>query len=896
MRSARWDRAPRAVVLLLALVVLAACSKPAKAPGGTADDADTAARKPSLASQSVVGHVLGSIGERTIGPFMARSKNADAGMVGWITGAEGMTRRVIAIPISGVGEPKGSARTIATVGIDATMLVVRATGGKSPGFALTWTVLTDRGEALWTVVLNDDGVPRDKPVELARTTDDIVWVDAIPTAAGAVMVWAEETRGGDANVLVAGLDVDGKVHGVPARIARNVTGWHAIELPGGVGLSTVVAAGAATKPEPPKPAGGGTALVTPSDARGGLLSFQKLDGEGHIVSPPVVVVPKPVVSGDVEVVRGSGRLVFAWTDRTTDDPSVAMATLGDDGTIEAPRKVVEARGGAALLGLASAAHGTAILYEAPFRRGAGDARHVYSSLIAPGLVIEGRPNPVEVMGRATPEMVAIDSGFAILAPQRDCEPGSPRCLDAPVIPTLVRTDARLSPVQREPFAFGADPASMAWGMSCAKDLCIALAASGSSPARVRAAEVRARANVHAHTPATVAATDGPRVSDIAAIATSETVVDLAVTHVADSTIVAMLGTKAEPPGPRVKVALDDARNAPLTISTRVIDAAGVVSTTSTMITSRALAVGGVAIAAAEKPEDGAAIAWVARDNGDPEVHVTRIDKKGKKTTEVQLTTAKGDASDVAIAWAGGGWVVAWVDGRDGNGEVYATRVGVDLSRNAGERITNAPGDASDLVALASGDLVWLAWADPRESAKDGMADVFVGAVSKKDAKPSVPEQRLLATAAHSRTPQLAPAEGGVVVAWIEEAPLGVETPASSGYGAMWATVGKDGKTLQRPVKLPSGGGGAATSVALERHPKGLHAVVARSMAEAIALDGMELSGSTPRAYPLVTLDGPPSLDVALVLDGGAVYFNDDGPALMDKRARRARIAWLPGSP
>jgi hypothetical protein len=350
--------------------------------------------------------------------------------------------------------------------------------------------------------------------------------------------------------------------------------------------------------------------------------------------------------------------------------------------------------------------------------------------------------------------------------------------------------------------------------------------------------------------------------------------------------------KPEPPGAKVKVAIEDARNAPLILSTRVIDASGAVSA-PVIVTNRALAVGGVAVAPAEKPEDGAAVAWVGRDNGDPEVHVTKVDKKGKKTNDVQLTTVKGDASDVAIAWANGGWIVGWVDGRDGNGEVYATRVGADLSRNTGERITNAPGDASDLVALAVGDLVWLAWADPRESPRDGMADVFVGAVRTKDAKPAVPEQRLLATAAHSRTPQLAAAADGVNVAWIEEAPLGVQSPASSGYGAMWAAVDANGKATRRPMKLPSAGEGAATSVALERHPKGLHAVVARSMAEAIALDAMELSIAEPRPSPLLTLDGPPSLDVALVIDGGTLYFNDDGPTPADKRARRARIAWLP---
>jgi hypothetical protein len=63
------------------------------------------------------------------------------------------------------------------------------------------------------------------------------------------------------------------------------------------------------------------------------------------------------------------------------------------------------------------------------------------------------------------------------------------------------------------------------------------------------------------------------------------------------------------------------------------------------------------------------------------------------------------------------------------------------------------------------------------------------------------------------------------------------------------------------------------------------------MMDAIALDGIDLSATEPRAFPLLTLDGPPSLDVALVIEGGSLYFNDDGPAVADKRARRARIAW-----
>jgi hypothetical protein len=871
----RRDPLTRAVVLALvaALVVaaagtLSACGGSTPKPVGIAEGTVANKAITPLVAQAVIGHMLGSIADRTIGPFLARISN-QGGVVAWVTPAEGSARRVVAVPITAVGEPRGPAKTIANVGVDTTMLVVRPSRGAVAGAALAWTVLTDRGEALWVAVVGDDGVPRSKPVELTRTSDDVVWVDVVATEVGAVVVWAEETRGGDANVVAASLDVDGKVRGAPARIARGVAGWHALALPNGVGVSTI---------------------VTAKGAKGGALSFLKLDADGHAGGAPVPIVTAPVVSGDVEVVRAAGRLVFAWTDRTTDDPSVAAAALGDDGKLEAPHKVVEARGGAALLGLASGPAGTAMMWEAPVRR-TNDTRRLYSARVSPSLGIEGRPSSIEIVGRASPELAATDGGFAILAALRDCEAGSPRCPDAAIVPTMLRTDANLVPVQREPFAFGTDPASMAWGLTCERDVCVALAASGASPARVRAAEVRSRVNLRAPVDPAVAAGDGPKVTDVSAIATGENVVDIAAARIGDVTMLATLAVKAEPAGTKTRGPSEDARNAPMVLSVRSIDAAGTVSA-PTVITTRALAVGGVAIAPAEKPEDGAAVAWVARDNGDPEVHVTKVDKKGKKGNDLQLTTMKGDASDVAIAWAGAGWVVAWVDGRDGNGEVYATRVGTDLSRGNGVRITNAPGDASDLVALARGDRVWLAWADPRESPKDGMADVYVAAVRTKDAQRDVDEQRLLATAAHSRTPQLASsADGGVHVSWIEEAPLGVESPASSGYGAMWATVGANGKVSKKPVKLPLGGDGAATSVALEGHAGGLRAVVARSMMDAIALDGIDLSATEPRAFPLLTLDGPPSLDVALVIEGGSLYFNDDGPAVADKRARRARIAW-----
>ncbi len=858
----------RATFLTAALAAgCAGCPGNTRLAGSSLEGAETPRPVVSNA-QAVVGHLLGSIGDRTLGPFLARVPG-HGGIVAWVTATESNARRVVAMPLNDVGEPRGPAKTVAVVGADTTTLVVRPTLGPSPAVALAWTALTDRGEALWSVVVGDDGAPRSKPVELARTSDDVVWVDIVATGAGAVVLWAEETRGADANVIAASLDAAGNVRGVPARLALGVSGWHALALPGGLGLSTV---------------------STARDAKGGTLAFQKLDAEGHASAPPVVVVSSPLVSGDVEVARSSERVVFAWTDRTTTEPSVSVAALTSSGTVEGPHKTVEARGGAALLGLASGASGTALMWEAPVTR-AGDVRHVHLARIGASLSVEGRGSRLETVGRASPEVVATSGGFALLATLRDCDAESPKCADAPALPTVLRTNASLATLQREPLAFGADPAALAWGMMCEGETCLALAASGSAPARVRAAEVRSRVNVRPAPGLPVGpANEGPHVTSVSAFATLETVVDMAATRIGEAHILATLASKVEPAAARSRASVEDARHAPLVLSTRVIDATGAMSA-PIVLTTRALAVGGVAIAPAAKPEDGGAVVWVGSDGGDPQVHVTKIDAKGRKGRDLQLTTTKGDASDVAIAWAAGGWLVAWVDGRDGNGEVYAARVTDALARGNGERLTNAAGDASDLVALARGDKVWLAWADPRESTRDGMADIFVTAVDAKDAKRTLPEQRLLATAAHSRTPQLAAAgDDSVHVAWIEEAPLGTESPTSSGYGAMQATIDASG-TSTRPKKLPLGGDGAATSVALESAAGVWRAVIARSMSDAIALDAVDLAVAEPRAQALLTLDGPPSLDVALVLEGGTVYFNDDGPTPADKRARSARIAW-----
>lgn len=875
--------------LVLACAALTACGGGGASRPVGVDDAQNArlARKPAGPEAPVAGWMFASVGERTLGPFFARrgAESNAAGLVAWVTVAEGSGRRVLVVPIGANGSPRGGETVVANVSVDTTTLVVRPMRGPAPGFVIAWTSLTDRGKSLWSVAVGDDGTPRAKPVELTRTTDDIVWVDVIPTDHGSVCLWAEETRGGDANLVAAPLNTDGGVRGVPTRVAAGIVGWHALELPTGIGVSTVAAAPTDVKAPPALEA-------RLHGARpGGALSFHRLDADARPTAPAVAVTTKPIVSGDVEVAREGSRLVFAWTDRTGEEPSVAIATVDEKNVAGTPRKIVEARGGASLLAIASGGAGTAVMFEAPARR-KGETRRVHVAKVGAGLDLERKHLSLEVVGRGQPELAATSTGFAVLATTADCEPDSPSCANANAVATVLRTDAHVGLLQREPLTFLGDLATLGWGMTCDAETCFALAASPGppgTPSRIRTAAIRPRANTAKalEVKPNAAPSEGPRIADITAIASGTSVVDIATTQIGTNTFVALLSAKSEARKSH------EARTNAATLSIRAVGDTGEVSPPQ-LITHKALPIGGVAIAGTDKPEDGGAVAWVGRENGDPEVHVTRIDKRGRRTNDVQLTTTKGDANDVTLTWAGGGWIVAWVDGRNGNGEVYATKVSTDLTRIAREeRITNAPGDASDLVALARGNEVWLAWADPRESPKDGVADVFVSAVRMRDAKRVFEEQPLLATAAHSRTPHLASSADGVHVAWIEEAPMGAETPTSSGYGAFWARLDGAGKPVQKPARIPLAGDGAATSVAIEagNGAAGLRAVVARSTADAIMLDAVDLAASSPKPASLLSLDGPPSLDVALVLENGRLYFNDEGPNVADRRARRARIAW-----
>lgn len=822
--------------------------------------------------QPARSHLVATLGGKSLGPFLARSTGG--GLVAWIAAAQkGGGQALSVVPVGQDGAPFGEPHEIATVPQEATSLVVRPSGTPKGGWLLGWSALLDRGESVSLLGVGPDGTARGTPYDVQRTTDHVKWLDVVPLPSGGMCVWAEETPAGDANVLVAPLDGDGKPRGLPVRMARGMLGWAAARDGDGLMLALVGPAPGDTK------------------GRAGTLSVQRVDADGHARGGPVVVSAKATVSGDVDLTAvAGGPWLLGWTDRTGEDAQVVLATVDASGKVTGPTRAMDAVGGATLVGLASGPAGTALAWTEP----RGRARPLRAMHLAAVALDGPSAQPVtslDVVATAQPELAALPHGFAMLAAAPVCESGSSPACDGQVAPTFLRFDARLMPAQTEPMFVGPTvvpgPASLGWSLRCLDDTCVTLAADAASPAGVYVVDLKDRASPFSPPTRTPVPSDAPRVSGLVTVASGEPFADIATARLGDETLLATLTTAIDSEEPKTH----GSHAAGAVVGVRRFDADGRPLGPTASLSTRAQPAGGVAVAPAGRPDDGAAIVWVAKDDGDPQVHVARLDRRGRRTNEVQLTTAKGDASDVAIAWAGDGWLVAWVDARDGNGEVYATKVDRDLQRTSREqRITKAPGDAGDVTVVVRGDTAWLAWSDPRESPREGMSDIYAAVVSVKDASRVGDDARVLSTAAHSRSPSMAVVGDGAIVAWVEDAPQGLEARGT----AMVARLDGTAHVTGVPVPLPLADAGNPSTLAVDGAGDAARVVVARSDRDDVSLDAVSVRrDGTPAgpAWRLLDLDAPATFDVSLALSGDAVFFDDLGTTTADHRVRRAALVW-----
>ena len=838
----------------------------------TPPSSNTAQRHAAAASSVARSHLVGSIARKAIGPFLARS--AHGGLVAWISAAErGGGQELAVVPLGQDGAPFGEPRVATGVPQEATSLVVRPSGAARPGWLVAWSALLDRGESLSVLGVGTDGSSQKAPFDIERTTDHVKWADIVPLPGGGMCIWAEETPAGDANILVVPLDGDGRPRGLPVRVARGMLGWSVARDGDGVVMALVQRG----------PAGGAE-----SSGGAGTLLWVRLDGEGHARAAPIGIGSKATVSGDVDLVPVSGGWLLGWTDHTGEDAQVTLVSIDASGKVTGPRHAMDAVGGASLVGLAAGPAGVALAWTEP----RGRARVVRPLHLASVSLDGPSAQPVTSLDIATgtaTELAATEHGFALLTAARVCRTDDGAGCRGDLAPSFIRFDSRLVPVQTEPLFVGdaRGVSTLGWGLGCLDDRCIALAADAATPTGVFAVDLGPRSSPFLAPTSAPLPVDAPRVAGVVTLASGQPFADLATARVGEATLVATLTTAVEAAEERPHERHAQAA----TVSVRPFDADGRPLGPATTVTSRALPVGGVAIAPGSRPEDGLAIAWVGRDDGDPQVHVGHLDRRGRRTNEIQLTTQKGDASDVAIAWAGDGWLVAWVDARDGNGEVYATKVDRDLQRTAREeRITRAPGDAGDVALAVRGDTAWVAFSDPRESPRDGLSDIYAAILKTSNARRVGDEVRVLSTAAHSRSPALALAGDSALVAWIEDAPPGLDARGT----AVVARLDGNAHVVGVPALLPLADAGNAAAVTLAAEGDGARAFVARSHRDEVTIDAIALRADASPILPawrILDLDAPATFDVALSASSGALIFDDIGLTPADHRVRRATLVW-----
>ena len=876
---------------LLALTAIFACAQVAcgasQAAVGVEHVAET--RRVKMATPRATELLVAGANDRLIGPMLARGELRN--LVAWVESGEQGARHIRAVLTDPAGIPLAGSRELVSAAGDVTSLVTRSLAGG--GFLVAWTTLADRGEHLRILTVSDTGVPT-APLEVAKTSDDMVWVEVVVTRRGVVLFWAEETRDETANVLAMALDARGAPRGVPSFIARNVLGWHAVAAGEGAVLGVLTGK---------RSAGRGASLDKLAQGGDGYaLLLVGLSGEGAVVGPATEIVARGV-QPDFTMVRAKGGLVAAWTDRTGVEPEV-KARFVDERLRSVPVPALSSPAfGTKLLSLSPLARGALVAYEeaAPSRAGRASRRVMLARVTAQGAEA---PTVVELEGTSVPELAAFGDGAALLGRVRVCErhESDEACAAAPFAAGAIELDGQLRVTRAERIEYGEprEPAQLAWNLSCGSSStsagCLALALGSalreapeagqrilSAPLFGVGGGIRRALVTPLHAPGR------PRPRQATTLLRSDAVAQIATTRARGKLALAVLSRGGEAQG----LAKSGAPGGAGALSTLHLLGVGAADAAPVLVSSRAAAAGGVSMTTA--PDGAIVVAWAARDDGGAaRIKLARYLADGKRGPELLVTTRRGDVSSVSVVAVAGGFVVGWVDNRDGQGEVYTAKVTEDLARvSEHQRITAAPGDAGDLAMLSHpSGVVWLAWSDPRESPREGKGDVYVATVRAKDARKVGEEAKVLATAAHSRSPSLAVAGDGAALAWIEEAPIGSDVDGQAAYGAMLATLDARLHVTRDALRLRGAGAGAPVGVLLDPLRGGTSGLLLRSTAGELALDAFttETAGRVVTSWILSPL-GPPTLDLPLAIDDVDLVFAEEGRGATEHRVRHVTLDW-----
>ncbi|MBI4705552.1 MAG: hypothetical protein HY744_31040 [Deltaproteobacteria bacterium] len=780
------------------------------------------------------------------------------------------------------------------------------------GYLAAWVKSAPGNDELWAMALGEQGEAQAPPRALVRSQSPLRWVEVLPVGRGALLLWE---AGGEAarSLSVAPWTPDGPS---PAShpVAAAVSGWQAAVGPQGAAVALVTAGEAA----------GADA------AAGGSVRLALLGADGAAGSP-IVVSAEPTARPDIQLAFFAGRWTLGWTDVRDLDPHVYVAAVdaGTGAVAVAPRPAIDPVGGQVLVGLtAGSGSARALLAWEAARAGPAAVRAIELATLGPDAAASEQRVVLEFHAADdVPHFAPDGSGFAALtlAPARLAAPsaGAPGVVVASPLPagpgaigpSYVRLDATLGVRAAEPVRLdppGGVPESLRW-LHCERGRCSAWARAGAAGGRQELALVELPVRPSRWQPA--ARSFPPERPPLAT--------RMSVLAEVPGWIPALAAAPLGDPEARSLVAWlqQPDRAAPAagaaTASYRLVSARGPVGPAYTL-SERAIALGGIsavaaadaALAAPGAPRRGparpaAVVAWAGPQHGDPQVLLTAIGDDGTKLRQRALTIIQRPnrppsppslVSDVDLATNGrAGYIVAWVDTRDGNAEIYVAKTDLALAKiGPDHRVTSAPGARAEVRVAVRAGRVYLAWSDARAEPDAGMADIYLAVLDAARLSKLGEERALHRSPAHSRTPGLAPVDGGLLAWWIE----GESAKGPGGPASLWTTrLGEAGEPLgpARPVAPDPAAGVAAAAVRCPAN--GCRGLLGGAQGTGLALRAFDFAFGAPAAAPtavkqIATLPGAALQDVSLAAaDTGAGSFVFADNAAGRGRIRRLDIRW-----
>jgi hypothetical protein len=815
---------------------------------------------------------LAKVPAGTFGPYLGMSSHG--GVAVWAA-SEGDARGWYTHPFTASGESAGHAARIADAPNDLGLVSVRALG---TGFALVSTHQVSDGEVVEVSLLSDRGVKLAGPTSVGHAANSVLWLEAIPNSGGAAIVWAASSAG-HAELWTAEINARAELAGNARLLARDAGAWQAVAFGKGFAL-------------------GVTHVGKASGAHGPIdVSFVNESGSA---GAPIVVSAEASADLDLDLAAiGDQRdeLVLAWSDHRGSESRVFSAALDQSGKIVAPAApATPPLGEQAMLRIAAPTSGSGrgyLAWEAVDAQTAAHRTFQVAELRANGRVTNPRGLfEYWKMDGSTPEIAASANGVAVLTLAPVCERRVACEQSALIAPEFVEFDASFSPRSTEPVwpLDEAEPASLAWNLTCPSVTCFALSAASGDESRVSLTRLEHRSDAYRAPAARVELPPPPRIVGDEALAATAPLAQIALTETSAGTLLGWI-TDFDPTTPWVKLKKPtaDGRFEPLRarIDLQAFAASEPFAAlaASETLSLRAHSLGGIALSSSAHQNDALA-AWAGLDNGQPQVFLTLVDKLGKKQTQRMLTHKNGDLSDIALLPSGNDYFVAWVDERNSDPEVYATKVNHALNRIAPEqRITQAPGAATDVSLVSTSNGVLVIWADARDTETAGAADIYAAALRPNDAARVAPEIPLEKTRPHSFSPASRAYGKNALVGWLEAAADSGEDPAAHVYFAVVDGAGRVVGNVQS-VALPAG---TPSTLALDCSDTTCHAVVSADdggRTDLYALSFKDEKISSPVRIRSVSGAGS---SVPPVLRGRELYIADAQQS--GTRVRRLLLDW-----